>query len=212
MAKHRRQSKNVARNTAAATAAAAVATLANPTAATAEQIAVPGTEFKVDVPNVDVGSALQGVPNVPGADQLIASLPGQNNNNYAAVVENPFDSQAVQTKSTGESILAAARSKIGSPYVWGAAGPNAFDCSGLTTWAYRQVGKDIPRTSYAQASQGQKVSRDQLQPGDIVVFYSGASHVGIYAGDGKVVHAVTQGTPLTEAPMGNMPFHSAVRF
>lgn len=212
MAKHRRQSKNVARNTAAATAAAAVATLANPMAANAEQVVVPGTDIKVDVPNVDVGSALQGVPNVPGADQLIASLPGQNNNNYVAVAESPINPVVGNTNSTGESILAAARSKIGSPYVWGAAGPNAFDCSGLTTWAYRQVGKEIPRTSYAQAAQGQKVSRDQLQPGDIVVFYSGASHVGIYAGDGKVVHAVTQGTPLNESSMDNMPFHSAVRF
>ena len=212
MAKHRRQSKNVARNTAAATAAAAVATLVNPMAANAEQVVVPGTDIKVDVPNVDVGSALQGVPNVPGADQLIASLPGQNNNNYAAVAESPLNPVVGNTNSTGESILAAARSKIGSPYVWGAAGPNAFDCSGLTTWAYRQVGKEIPRTSYAQAAQGQQVSRDQLQPGDIVVFYSGASHVGIYAGNGKVVHAVTQGTPLNESPMDNMPFHSAVRF
>lgn len=212
MAKHRRQSKNVARNTAAATAAAAVATLANPMAANAEQVVVPGTDMKVDVPNVDVGSALQGVPNVPGADQLIASLPGQNNNNYVAIAESPMNPVVGNTNSTGESILAAARSKIGSPYVWGAAGPNAFDCSGLTTWAYRQVGKEIPRTSYAQAAQGQKVSRDQLQPGDIVVFYSGASHVGIYAGNGKVVHAVTQGTPLNESPMDNMPFHSAVRF
>lgn len=212
MAKHRRQSKNVARNTAAVTAAAAVATLANPMAANAEQVAVPGTDIKVDVPNVDVSSALQGVPNVPGADQLIASLPGQNNNNYAAVAESPLNPVVGNTNSTGESILAAARSKIGSPYVWGAAGPNAFDCSGLTTWAYRQVGKEIPRTSYAQAAQGQQVSRDQLQPGDIVVFYSGASHVGIYAGNGKVVHAVTQGTPLNESPMDNMPFHSAVRF
>ncbi len=213
MAKHRRPSKNVARNSAAATAVAAVTALANPSAAGAAEVALPGTDIKVDVPNVDLGSALTDLPTVPGADQLVASLPGQNINNYAAVVQNPLEAQqTVESRSTGESILAAARSKIGSPYVWGAAGPNAFDCSGLTSWAYGQVGKSIPRTSYAQASEGQQISRDQLQPGDIVVFYSGASHVGIYAGNGNVVHAVTQGTPLKEDSMANMPFHSAVRF
>ncbi|MDO5097887.1 MAG: C40 family peptidase [Corynebacterium sp.] len=208
MAKHRRQNNNVVRNTAAATAAAAVATMVNP--AQAAEVVVPGTDVRFEVAGVE---NVQGIADVPGANQWIPSLKGQGNANYSAVVENPFEAvQPVQTQSVGDKILAAARSKIGAPYVWGATGPNAFDCSGLTSWAYNQVGKQIPRTSYAQAAQGQKVSRENLQPGDIVVFYSGASHVGIYAGDGKVVHAVTQGTPLQEAPMGNMPFHSAVRF
>lgn len=208
MAKHRRQGKNVARNTAAATAAAAVATLTGPISAHAAEVVVPGTDFRVDVQGLE---NIQGLASVPGVENYIPSLNGQGGTDFAAAVANP-QGQPVQTQSVGDSILAAARSKIGSPYVWGATGPNAFDCSGLTSWAYNQVGKKIPRTSYAQAAEGQKVARENLQPGDIVVFYSGASHVGIYAGNGKVVHAVTQGTPLQESSMDNMPFHSAVRF
>ena len=207
MAKHRRQGKKVVRNTAAVTATAAVATL-TPMAAHAAEVVVPGTDFRMDVQGLE---GVQGLANVPGVDNYVPSLKGQGGTDFAAAIANP-QAQPFQTQSVGESILAAARSKIGSPYVWGATGPNAFDCSGLTTWAYNQVGKKIPRTSYGQAAEGQKVSRENLQPGDIVVFYSGASHVGIYAGNGKVVHALTQGTPLQEAPMDNMPFHSAVRF
>lgn len=118
----------------------------------------------------------------------------------------------IPAANNGQAIVNAAASKIGAPYVWGAAGPNAFDCSGLTTWAYQQVGKQIPRTSYEQAANGHKVSYDQLQAGDIVAFYSGASHVGIYTGHGTVIHASTEGTPLSEVPMDQMPFHSAVRY
>ncbi|GAA1472686.1 C40 family peptidase [Corynebacterium felinum] len=208
MAKHRRQSSTVARNAAAVTAVAAVTTVVVPTAEAA-QVVVPGTGISVEVAGIE---NVQGIANVPGIDQWIPSLAGQGGAaNYSALVEAP-KVEEVKTQSVGEAVLAAARSKIGAPYVWGAKGPNAFDCSGLTTWAYEQVGKKIPRTSYAQAAQGQRVAYQDLQPGDIVVFYSGASHVGIYAGNGRVVHAVTQGTPLQEAPMGNMPFHSAVRF
>ena len=192
MAKHRRQGKKVVRNTAAVTATAAVATL-TPMAAHAAEVVVPGTDFRMDVQGLE---GVQGLANVPGVDNYVPSLKGQGGTDFAAAIANP-QAQPFQTQSVGESILAAARS---------------FDCSGLTTWAYNQVGKKIPRTSYGQAAEGQKVSRENLQPGDIVVFYSGASHVGIYAGNGKVVHAVTQGTPLQEAPMDNMPFHSAVRF
>ena len=80
-------------------------------------------------------------------------------------------------------------SKQGAPYVWGATGPSSFDCSGLTSWAYNQVGKSIPRTSGAQASGGTPVSLNALQPGDIISYYSGASHVAIYIGDGKHIHS-----------------------
>ena len=184
MAKHRRQGKKVVRNTAAVTATAAVATL-TPMAANAAEVVVPGTDFRMDVQGLE---GVQGLANVPGVDNYVPSLKGQGGTDFAAAIANP-QAQPFQTQSVGESILAAARSKIGSPYVWGATGPNAFDCSGLTSWAYNQVGKKIPRTSYGQAAEGQKISRENLQPGDIVVFYSGASHVGIYAGNGKIGRA-----------------------
>ncbi|QIS10889.1 protein p60 precursor [Nocardia arthritidis] len=113
---------------------------------------------------------------------------------------------------SGTSALAAALTRIGDPYVWGATGPNQFDCSGLVQWAYKQVGKDVPRTSSQQANFGTPVPRDQLQPGDLVFFYSDISHVGIYAGNGLMVHASTFGVPVAVAPLGSTPFHSARRY
>lgn len=121
-------------------------------------------------------------------------------------------SAASSVNSVGQQIVAAARSKLGAPYEYGAAGPNSFDCSGLTSWAYAQAGKSIPRTSQAQSASGTQVSRDQLQPGDIIAYYSGASHVAIYTGNGTVIHAVNYGTPVQESPLDYMPYYNAVRF
>ncbi|WP_191373836.1 C40 family peptidase, partial [Corynebacterium stationis] len=114
--------------------------------------------------------------------------------------------------STGQKVVDAVYSKIGAPYAWGATGPSSFDCSGLTSWAYAQAGKQIPRTSQAQASGGTPVAISDLQPGDIVAYYGGASHVGIYVGNGKIVDALNSGTPVSERPLNYMPIHSAVRF
>ncbi|MDZ4232419.1 MAG: C40 family peptidase [Dietzia sp.] len=114
--------------------------------------------------------------------------------------------------STGQRILDAASTRVGSPYVWGATGPNSFDCSGLTSWAYKEAGISIPRTSQAQIGGGTQVSKADLQPGDIVAFYSGASHVGIYAGNGQVVHAPYSGTSVSYAPVDSMPFYGATRY
>ncbi|WP_081769211.1 C40 family peptidase [Nocardia nova] len=113
---------------------------------------------------------------------------------------------------SGTSALAAGLTRVGDPYVWGATGPDQFDCSGLVQWAFHHVGIDLPRTSQAQATVGTPVSRDELQPGDVVFFYSDASHVGIYAGNGMILHASTFGVPVAVAPMGNTPYHSARRY
>ncbi len=99
-----------------------------------------------------------------------------------------------------------------SPYVWGATGPDQFDCSGLMVWAYQQVGKSLPRSSQAQAQGGIPVSRDNLQPGDLVIFYDDASHVGMYVGDGNMVHASTFGVPVKVQSIDRFPFHSARRY
>ncbi|AVZ39144.1 MULTISPECIES: C40 family peptidase [unclassified Dietzia] len=114
--------------------------------------------------------------------------------------------------STGQRILDAASTRVGSPYAWGATGPNSFDCSGLTSWAYKEAGISIPRTSQAQIGGGTQVAKADLQPGDIVAFYSGASHVGIYAGNGQVVHAPYSGTSVSYAPLDSMPFYGATRY
>ncbi len=89
----------------------------------------------------------------------------------------------------------AALSKLGAPYVWGATGPNAFDCSGFTSWAWAQAGVTIPRTSSGQASLP-VVPLDQLQPGDLITYYSPTHHVALYIGNGQIVHASTEGVPV----------------
>jgi cell wall-associated NlpC family hydrolase len=97
--------------------------------------------------------------------------------------------------SAGAAAVAAALSKEGSPYVYGAAGPDAFDCSGLTSWAWAQAGVTIPRTSGEQAGLPE-VPLDQLQPGDLVTYYSPVSHVAMYIGNGQVIHASTETRPV----------------
>jgi cell wall-associated NlpC family hydrolase len=101
--------------------------------------------------------------------------------------------------------------KIGKPYRWGAMGPNAFDCSGLVKWSFGNAGRNLPRTSRAMASVGTPVSRANLQPGDLVFFYQPISHVGIYIGDGKIVHASRSGQPVKISDMSRMRFTTARR-
>jgi len=90
--------------------------------------------------------------------------------------------------ATHGSAASAAMSQLGTPYVWGGASPGGFDCSGLVMWAFAQVGVSLPHSSYGQYGYGVPVSRDQLQPGDLV-FFDGLGHVGIYVGGGQFVHA-----------------------
>ncbi len=107
--------------------------------------------------------------------------------------------------------VAYAYRKLGSPYVWGATGPDAFDCSGLVQAAYRSAGVSLPRTTYAQIDAGRRVARSELLPGDLVFFYSGISHVGIYVGDGRMIHAPNPSAPVRVAPIDEMPFAGATR-
>jgi cell wall-associated NlpC family hydrolase len=95
--------------------------------------------------------------------------------------------------------------------VWGATGPNAFDCSGLTQAAYRSAGISLPRTTYSQINAGPRIPRSQLQPGDLVFFYSGISHVGLYIGNGEMIHAPNPSAPVRIAPIDQMPFAGATR-
>ncbi|WP_328739446.1 NlpC/P60 family protein [Streptomyces erythrochromogenes] len=107
--------------------------------------------------------------------------------------------------------VAFAYSSIGKPYVWGATGPGSFDCSGLTQAAWRSAGVSLPRTTYTQINAGQRVSRDQLAPGDLVFFYSGITHVGLYVGNGQMVHAPRPGSTVRLAPIDSMPWAGASR-
>ncbi|MFH0516709.1 NlpC/P60 family protein [Streptomyces sp. M41] len=124
----------------------------------------------------------------------------------------PSGSAAAQApNSRAASAVSYAYSKLGSPYVWGATGPDAFDCSGLTQAAYRSAGLSLPRTTYAQIDAGRRVSRSELLPGDLVFFYSGISHVGLYIGNGRMIHAPNPSAPVRVAPLDEMPFAGATR-
>ncbi|MFD3721981.1 NlpC/P60 family protein [Streptomyces sp. NPDC058674] len=107
--------------------------------------------------------------------------------------------------------VAFAYGAIGKPYVWGATGPGAFDCSGLTQAAWRSAGVSLPRTTYTQINTGQRVSRGQLAPGDLVFFYSGITHVGLYIGNGQMIHAPRPGSTVRVAPLDSMPWAGASR-
>ncbi|MEU9774983.1 NlpC/P60 family protein [Streptomyces sp. NPDC047968] len=107
--------------------------------------------------------------------------------------------------------VAYAYGALGKPYVWGATGPGAYDCSGLTQAAWRSAGVALPRTTYTQIEAGRRVARSQLAPGDLVFFYPGITHVGLYIGDGRMIHAPRPGSPVRIAGIDEMPFAGAVR-
>ncbi|MBD0671995.1 C40 family peptidase [Streptomyces sp. CBMA156] len=111
----------------------------------------------------------------------------------------------------GAAALAAAVRMIGSPYVYGAAGPHAFDCSGLMYYSWRQAGVTLPRTSQAQAYAGQRISLSEARPGDLVIFYRDMHHVGMYAGGGVIVHAPRPGARVRYESVGAMPVSGVVR-
>lgn len=104
-----------------------------------------------------------------------------------------------------------ALAQLGEPYSYGSEGPDSWDCSGLTMVAWAQAGVSLPRSSSAQIGVGTRVSKSQLQPGDLVFFYSPISHVGIYLGGGELVHATHPGDVVSVDPLSSMPFSGATR-
>jgi cell wall-associated NlpC family hydrolase len=104
-----------------------------------------------------------------------------------------------------------AMAQRGKPYVWAAGGPRAFDCSGLTQYAFKAAGINLPHSSRLQSQMGQAVSRADLRPGDLVFFYSPVSHVGIYIGNGNMVHAPTSGDVVKTAPVDVMGGYAGAR-
>jgi cell wall-associated NlpC family hydrolase len=118
---------------------------------------------------------------------------------------------AGSSSSHAAKVLDFARSQLGKPYVWGATGPGSYDCSGLTQAAYRAAGVELPRTTWDQVNVGARIATADLQPGDLVFFYDDISHVGIYIGDGMMIHAPKPGAYVREESIYYMPIYGSVR-
>ncbi len=149
----------------------------------------------------DVGPQPAALPDPPAPEALPGGPPD-------ALIPSPGGGSGA-----GAVAVQAALTRVGSPYSWGGSGPGAFDCSGLVMWAFQQAGISLPHSSYAMAAGGQPVSLSELQPGDVLSFYSDASHVGLYIGDGMIVHASTYGVPVAVVPMtASGPIYNARRY
>ncbi|GAA3618393.1 C40 family peptidase [Microlunatus ginsengisoli] len=118
---------------------------------------------------------------------------------------------AVAGSGRAAKAIAFAKAQLGKPYRYAAAGPNAYDCSGLTSAAWSAAGVHIDRTSQAQFNDGTSVAKSDLQPGDLVFFYSGISHVAIYVGNGTIIHAPHPGASVRYAKLDSMPYAGARR-
>ncbi|ARF75234.1 glycoside hydrolase [Kitasatospora albolonga] len=148
------------------------------------------------------------------AEQL-AQLAGLEQRDVAAAQRELVASGALSTvrppTRQGGDAVAYAIEQIGKPYVWGAEGPDAYDCSGLTSQAWATAGRPVPRTSQEQWKQLPKVPISSLRPGDLVVYFPKATHVALYIGDGLVVQAPRPGAKVKVSPIASNPLLGAVR-
>ena len=117
----------------------------------------------------------------------------------------------VDASGRAAAAVGYAMAQVGKAYVYGAAGPNAFDCSGLTMMAWAQAGVGLPHSSSAQYGSGPHIAAGDLRPGDLVFYYSPISHVGMYIGNGLIVHAANPGAGVRVAELYSMPYVGAVR-
>jgi cell wall-associated NlpC family hydrolase len=128
-----------------------------------------------------------------GGDTAVAAAPA------------PAPTQAAQIA------VDTALAQQGDPYEWGGAGPDSFDCSGLTMYAYAAAGISLPHSSNLQSTIGTPIADADLQPGDLVFFYSPISHVGLYIGNGMMVHARTYGSPVAVTSVDQRGYRFGVR-
>jgi cell wall-associated NlpC family hydrolase len=145
------------------------------------------------------------------ADRQAAASAGHRASRSAEREPAAASGPVVASTEAAQIAIDAAMAQRGKPYVWAASGPGSFDCSGLTAYAFKAAGISLPHSSALQSRIGQAVTRDQLQPGDLVFFYSPVSHVGIYIGNGQMVHAPTSGDVVKVADVDSMGGFSGAR-
>ncbi|QES52640.1 hypothetical protein DEJ50_24425 [Streptomyces venezuelae] len=152
------------------------------------------------------------------ARRLLNAMPSQERAEYERASRSggrdgamPEPAALGPTSGRAAAAVMAARAAVGRPYVWGSTGPSGFDCSGLMVWSYRQAGVSLPRTSQAQRYAGRRVPLSEARPGDLVTYRSDASHVGMYVGNGQVIHAPYPGAPVRYDPVGMMPVSAVTR-
>ncbi|KIQ64936.1 hypothetical protein TR51_12700 [Kitasatospora griseola] len=152
------------------------------------------------------------------AGQILAGLKAADRarvlgDNQQAASRSSARGQTYTGPATGQvkAILDFAYAQLGKPYKWGAAGPDSFDCSGLTQMAFRAGGVGLPRVSQDQWNAGKRIAKADIQPGDLLFYYNDLHHVGIYIGNGKLLHAPRTGKNVEIVDMDVMPYMGAVR-
>jgi cell wall-associated NlpC family hydrolase len=187
---------------AAAAAAAAKAQVAAQAQRVAAQRAAAGPQAASPGSDTAATPATRPSRSAPAASQPSSPPPA------AAPTQDPLPASAPRSGAAGA--IAAAQSKLGTPYRWGGTSPSGFDCSGLMLWSWAQVGVSLPRTSGAQRAGTQRITREQLQPGDLVFHRIPVGHVGMYIGGGQMIHSPHTGDVVKISPIdrigGTMSF------
>lgn len=145
------------------------------------------------------------------AKELLADLEAEERERLLASRGSTRLPSSVPASGRAAAAIQYAMAQVGDAYVYGAMGENAFDCSGLTMRAWAQAGVSLPHSSSAQFGSGPRIAASDLQPGDLVFYYSPISHVGMYIGNGLIVHAANPGTGVVVSGLYSMPYVGAVR-